>query len=68
MIFTNILQDKNICFIFIRVTLFYMQKALETQVFMYGLLYSPILMWMSLYCYCIQYRVEFINMLEWQIT
>ena len=38
MMFTNILQDKNICFQFIRVALMSMQIALETKVFLYGML------------------------------
>ena len=41
---TNILQDKNIYFIITGVTLMFMQKALETQVYVYGMLYSPKLM------------------------
>ena len=41
MMFTNILQDKNICFLFIRVALMSMQIASETKVFLYGMLYSP---------------------------
>ena len=35
---------QTIFFIFIIVTLMSMQKALETQVFVYGMLYSPKLM------------------------
>ena len=31
----------NICFTFIRATLMFIPKTLETQVFVYGMLYSP---------------------------
>ena len=44
MMFTNSLQNKNIYFILTGVTLMFMQKALETQVDVYGMLYSPKLM------------------------
>ena len=35
---------QNICFVFIGVAIMSMQKALETQFFVYGMLYSPKLM------------------------
>ena len=39
MMLTNILQDKNIYFILTIVTLMFMQKALESQVYVYGMLF-----------------------------
>ena len=66
MMFTNILQDKNIFFMLTKVTLMFMQKALQTQVqtgcknYFFCCLFT-ILVYVyhyALYCNCIQFRAE----------